>query len=84
LTATTKRQQCKDYTVTLLRISPLPPKVTTTTLSRLTPVSSPLCLNLLVPTHARTKSDVYAWWGVEAEALGDLGQVKLVNVKDGA
>lgn len=41
-------------------------------------------LRFLIPTQAGAQLDVDAGRGREAEALGDLDQVELVHVEDGA
>ncbi|TKW56812.1 hypothetical protein CTA1_6381 [Colletotrichum tanaceti] len=52
-------------------------------LPRLAAVRPP-ALRLLVAAHARADRDVDPWRRREAEALGHLGQVQLVDVEDGA
>lgn len=44
----------------------------------------PLLLLLFVATETSPQLDVDAWWGGEAEALGNLDEIELVDVKDRA
>lgn len=44
----------------------------------------PLLLLLFVATETSPQLDVDAWWGGEAEALGNLDEIKLVDVEDRA
>lgn len=44
----------------------------------------PLLLLLFVATETSPQLDVDAWWGGEAEALGNLDEIELVDVEDRA
>jgi hypothetical protein len=47
-------------------------------------IAPPLLLLLFVATETSSQLDVDAWWGGEAEALGNLDEIELVYVEDRA
>lgn len=51
---------------------------------RLAAVAAPPLLLLFVATETSPQLDVDAWWGGEAEALGNLDEIELVDVEDRA
>jgi hypothetical protein len=47
-------------------------------------IAPPLLLLLFVATQTSSQLDVNAWWGGEAEALGDLDEIELVYIENRA
>ena len=64
-------------------ISRLTPLLEAPSLLGLTPIRPP-ALRLLIPTHARTDDQIYLRWYTEAEALGHLDQVQIMDIEDRA
>lgn len=63
----------------------LPLELQSSTVLRLTAVrAASLLLLLLIAAETGAQLDVNARWGIESEALGNLDEVKLVDVEHGA